>query len=160
AAPFRSDRGAEEPQLLHSLDEIGGVLVGVLVLARDRYHLALDESAHGLHQLCGQLGMLGLGGLARHGLENPPRLGPRFKQSGISASPPAGAAPSPTLRTPRRACWRPRSTTRPATRDGERASCRQTSRQASPRRRPARGSASRSAEPAALALAPQGGRTV
>src|SRR4030095_12285149 len=59
ATPFGRDRGTEQPELLQALDQGSGVLVGVLQVARDRHHLAIDEATHGVDELGGQLGLLG-----------------------------------------------------------------------------------------------------
>src|SRR5204863_329335 len=55
AAVLERDGGAEEPELLHALDQRLRVLVGVLVAARDRHHLALDEAPDRVEHLLGEL---------------------------------------------------------------------------------------------------------
>src|SRR5207245_1399411 len=55
AAVLERDGGAEEPELLHALDQRLRVLVGVLVAARDRHHLALDEAPDRVEHLLGKL---------------------------------------------------------------------------------------------------------
>ena len=54
-AVLGGDGGAEEAELLHPLDERVRILVRVLVFARDRDHVALDEAADGVEHLRAQL---------------------------------------------------------------------------------------------------------
>ena len=66
AAVLLGHGDAEEPELLHLLDDRGGVLVGVLELGGDRDHLVRDPPADGRDHLLAQLGVgRGLGGHRR-----------------------------------------------------------------------------------------------
>ncbi len=51
AAIFRADRGAEQAELLHLLDDLGRPLVGVVEFLHARRHLALDPPVDGGQQL-------------------------------------------------------------------------------------------------------------
>ena len=56
AAVLLGDHQAEDAHLLHALDDLGRVLVGVLELGGDRDDLLVDELADGLEDLVLVLG--------------------------------------------------------------------------------------------------------